>query len=181
MKYLIVCHLSGLVVEYHKKLVREIAENFGVILPIKQKFKPHFTLKYNFEATDIKEVETIIGKFCSTHKKTPVRAGGFNSFRKNAIFIEVKLSAEASRVFLELIDKLKKISWMSWEAYDGPDLKFHATIAADCHKNYTEILDFIKGQEKKFDCWFDNITILKASAVIDGVTTFETHKSFRIN
>ena len=181
MRYLVVCHLNGNVVEYHKKLVREIAENFGVIFPIKQKFEPHFTLKYNFEATDIKEVETVIKKFCSTHKKTHIQAGGFKSFHKNVIFVDIKLSDKAYRAFLDLIDELRKILWMSWEEYDSPDFKFHATIASDCKKNYTEILEFIKGKENFFECWFDNITILKADAVIDGVTTFETYKTFPIN
>jgi len=178
MRYAIACNLNGDVVEYHKKLVSEIAKNFGVISPFKQNFEPHFTLKYGFEAIDTKEVEVIIEKFCASHKKTPVQAGGFKSFRKDVIFVEIKLSDEAHRVFLEFISELRKISWLSWEEHDGENLNFHATIAADCEKNYTEIFNFIKGKEQLFNCWFDNITIWKESGVINGVTTWDIHKTF---
>lgn len=181
MRYVIACNLNGDIVEYHKKLVSEIAQNFGVIFPLKQNFEPHFTLKYGFEATDIKEVESIIEKFCASHKKTPIKAGGFKSFRNDVIFLDIKLSDEAHQVFLEFINEIKKISWLSWKEHDGENLNFHATIAADCEKNYAEILNFIEGKKQLFNCWFDNITIWKENAVIDGVTTWDIHKTFAMH
>lgn len=181
MKYLIVCNLRGDVVEYHKSLVLEIADNFGVQKPLKQKFDPHFTLKYGFYAENLNELESKIEKFCQSVIKTTVLVGGFGNFRKDVIFLNVQLSDEAHNIFFNFIDELQLIKWMTWESVEGKNLHFHATIASHCSEKFAEIIKFINGKDKMFNCYFDNITILKESVVIDGITTWEKYRTYEIN
>lgn len=181
MKYAIVCNLDGDFALYQKGLVREIAEKFDIVFPFKQKIEPHFTLKYSFETDSIKDVEAVIENFCTRHTQSPIKAGGFNSFRKDVIFIEIKLSDEARKVFLEFINELKKISWLDWRDNEGEKLNFHCTIATDCEKRFDEISEYLKGKEKRFDCQFDNITIIQECSIFDDVMTWETHKKFTMN
>ena len=148
MKYFLACNLRGDISTYQKKLVRDIAENFGVILPTKQKLGPHVTLKYSFEAPNIKQLEEMIQNFCASHRKSKMMVGRFNNFRNDVIFLDIELSDEAKKVFLDLIDVLRKLQWMSWGEYDGEILHFHSTIASGCEKNYTEIFPIY--QREKF-------------------------------
>lgn len=178
MQYIINCLLRGPVEKYQHDLVREIYKKFGLNITKEENLATHFTLKYWFETEDIKEIEKIIQIFCKTHKKTPVCVGGFGSFSPKIIFINVKLSDEAKKIFFEFISDLKKVKWMPWDKYDAENLHFHSTIAEECNEKLKDILRFIKNKEKYFDCLFDNITILKLVGKKQNFKKWKIHKTF---
>ncbi|MCB9802930.1 2'-5' RNA ligase family protein [Candidatus Nomurabacteria bacterium] len=180
MRYVIVCNLNGDVVKYHKQLVNEIAKNFNIAKPKKQNLQPHFTLKYGFETNNIKTIEKAIKDFCARNHKASVKINGFGKFRKDVIFCKVILSKKAYAIFTELLNDLKKIPKLTWNKNDGKRLKFHATIAADCEDKYTEIQKYLKGKEKNFTTYFDNITILQQQRIVDGISIWKTFKKFQI-
>lgn len=180
MKYVIHCLLKGDVETYQHKLVNEIYRNFGLKITKEENLSTHFTLKYCFETENIGEIEKIIQIFCKKHKKTPVQVGGIGSFPAKVVFINVKLSGEAKKVFSEFISELRKVKWMSWNEYDAENLHFHSTIAEECNEKFDNVLKFVQGKEKYFDCWFDNITILKLVSGSQNLGKWEIHKSFSI-
>ena len=180
MAYILFCLLNGDAEKYHHRLVDEIADKFNITLPKKEALPSHFTLKYWFDTGNINEIEGVIERFCKTHKKTPIKVGGFGKFPPKTIFIKVKLSDEANQTFLELISELKKIQWMPWDKYDAENLYFHSTIAEECNDKFDSILEFLKGKEEYFDLYFDNITILKLVKGTKYVGKWEIHKTFSL-
>jgi 2'-5' RNA ligase len=182
MKYIIHCLLKGSIITYHTTLVKEISEKFNLNITKEENLAPHFTLKYWFESKDIREVEKVIETFCKKHKRTRINVGGFSGFPYKVVFINIKLTKEAKKTFSEFIKDLKTIKWISWDKYDGENLHFHSTIAEECNEKYTEVLNFLKNKEEYFDCWFDNITILKEiSRKEDNILEWGFHKNFRFN
>ncbi len=181
MTYMICCLLRGEVEEYQHDLVIELADRFGFMMTKKMSFPTHFTLKYLFACDDIKDIERLIERFSSEHKKTPVSVGGFGSFAPRVIFVDVRLSAEAEIVFRKFIEELRKLAWMTWGPYDGEDLCFHSSLAEDCSEKFQEAWEYVQNKEQEFfDCLFDNITILKKIGMVDGFPRWRVHKSFNI-
>lgn len=178
MRYILHCQLRGDVAEYQRSLVLQIAEKFNLRITKEENLATHFTLKYWFEAENIEGIENLIENFCESHKKTPVKVGGFGGFPPYVVFINVELSEEAKKTFFELIVELRKVSWLSWDQYDGENLHFHSTIAEECNEKYEDVLKFVQGKEKHFDCWFDNITILREISREDNILRWETHKTY---
>ena len=178
MKYAILCLLKGDVEKYQHTLVNDIYEKFGLSETKEQDLVTHFTLKYSFQTDNIKEIENIIDTFCKEHNKTSIVVGGFDSFPPKVVFIDIKLSKQAKTVFLDFISELRKVKWLTWDKYDGENLYFHSTIAEECNDKFDNVLRFIKNKEKHFDCWFDNITILKAIDKKGNLDMWKIHKSF---
>lgn len=181
MRYFIHCLLRGDVEKYHKKLVNDVAEKFGLRVTKEESMGTHFTLKYHYEAEDQGEVDEIIGDFCRSHRKTPVMVGGFGGFHQKIVFIDVKLSEEAKKNFLDFIHALREVKWVTWEQHEAEKLHFHATIAEECDEKYGDILDFLRGKEKYFDCWFDNVTIIE-EILREGniVKKWKVHKTYQM-
>ncbi|MGD0728999.1 MAG: 2'-5' RNA ligase family protein [Candidatus Micrarchaeaceae archaeon] len=179
-KCALLCLLKDDVDNYHNKLVNRISREFNLPMTKKQAIPTHFTLKYRFESKNLKQLEKLLEKFCKTHKKTSVKVGGFDSFPPKTIFIDVKPSREAKKVFFELLRELKKIKWMDWDKYDGRNLHFHSTIAEECNDKFKMVLKSLDGKEKHFDCWFDNITIMKMVKPKDNVDMWEVYKTFHM-
>jgi 2'-5' RNA ligase len=178
MKYIIHCLLRGPVEKYHYDLVNNICQNFGLNITKEENLATHFTLKYWFETENIREIEKMAQIFCKTHRKTPVRVGGFGSFQPKVIFINVDLSNDARNIFLEFISELRKVRWMPWDKYDAENMHFHSTIAEECNDKCDEVWKFVQGKEKYFDCWFDNITILKLISGNQNSGKWGIHKTF---
>jgi 2'-5' RNA ligase len=136
-------------------------------------------LKYWFETDKIEVIDQIVENFCKTRKKTRVRVGGFGGFRPKVVFLNADLSEEAKRTFLELISELRKVNWVTWDRYDGENLHFHSTVAEECNERYDTIRKFANGKEKYFDCWFDNVTIVREASRKNGILEWEVHKTQR--
>jgi 2'-5' RNA ligase len=181
MRYMIHCLLKGPVEKYQKDLVEEIANKFGLTLTKEENLATHFTIKYSFETNQIQEIEKILEDFCKNHKRSKIKVEGFNNFHPNTIFIDIKLSDEAKELVSDFNKELKKINWMSWEPYDAENLHPHSTIAERCGKKHEEVWQFLKDKENSFDCWLDNITILKKIGTVNEVEKWEIHKSFVLN
>lgn len=161
MKYIIVSLLTGEVQSYHQKLVEEIAQKFGVDFLAKQKAPTHFTLKDIFETEDIEELDRLISDFAKTHKPARITIEGYNRFEDNVIFMDIRLSAEAERLFRELIALLRKVQWMQWGPHDDAERKFHCSLAYfDIKEKYKDICKFLlKNHSYSFEAYFDNITV----------------------
>jgi 2'-5' RNA ligase len=179
MIYIVNCKLRTGFDEYQKALVNAIYEKFGLEITKEEKLPAHFTLKYWFETENIRKIESVFEKFARTHKKTPVSVGRVNSFPPKVIFIDVRLSDDAKKVFFELINELRKIPWMPWDKYDAENLHFHSTIAEECNEKYGAVMKFIQSKElQQFDCWFDNITIMKNVGGTKYFGKWEVYKTF---
>ena len=175
------CGLSADFEKYQKTLVNEIFEKFGLEMTKKEKLHSHFTLKYLFETKNIEEVEKTLETFVSNHKKTPVGVGGFDSFYPKVIFVKVMPSNEARANFVELIKELRKIPWLAWNQCDGEDMRFHSTIAEECNEKFDGVWEFIQSKEPKhFDCFFDNITILKQASNTKLLGKWKVHNIFKM-
>lgn len=177
MKYLIVCLIKGKAKEFNETLMYDVAKRFNVKGAIERKPPAHITLKYSFEIDKIDELENIIKEFCTSNKRTEYKLNGFGSFDKNTIFIKVEPSNEMVRSYKKLINKLKKVKWMTWKEFDNT-LNFHASIAhSDVNENNFEVIwNYVTKNKPEFNLFFDNITILKMEKGI-----WRVHKEFLID
>ena len=181
MIYIVNCILRNDFNEFQKSLVNEIHDKFGLKITKEENLPAHFTLKYWFETDNILEVEKIFENFTKTHKRTPVKVGGFGSFPPKVVFINAALSDGAKKNFFELVAELKEIKWVPWDKYDSENLHFHSTIAEECNEKFSEVLSFAQSKETKyFDCWFDNITILKKVGGTKYFGKWEIYKTFEM-
>lgn len=170
--------MRGDVARYQRNLVLQIAERFNLRITKEENLAAHFTLKYWFEAENIEVIEKLIENFCKSHRKTPVRVGGFGGFPPKVVFINVELSEDAKKTFSEFIAELRKVPWLTWDNYDAENLHFHSTIAEECGEKYDDVLKFTQGKEKRFNCWFDNITILREIAREKNILRWENHRTY---
>jgi 2'-5' RNA ligase len=178
MRYAIHCLLYGPVVEYHRGLVQAVADRFGLGFTRDQGLPSHFTLKYEFETEDVAPVERLVERFCEAYAKTPVTVGGFGEFPPDVAFLEVHLPPEAREVFGEFVRELRGLPWMPWSPYDGENLRFHATVAERCGPRLREVREFLREREATFPGWFDNITLLVQTGLIDGISRWAIHQGF---
>jgi 2'-5' RNA ligase len=176
LRYALACFLSGPVKQYHNSLVDDIATNFGLTKTKTEGVPAHFTLKYWFETDKIEVIDQAVEKFCKTHKKTPVRVGGFGGFRPKVVFLNVWLSDEARQTFLGLVFELRDVESLTWDQYDGEALHFHSTLAEGCDEKYDVIMKFANSKEEHFDCWFDNVTIVREVSREKGFLEWKVHK-----
>jgi 2'-5' RNA ligase len=180
MRYIIHCLLRGEVEKYQHSLVSKIEERFGLKRTKKENLETHFTLKYSFTTNNLLEVEKVCENFAKTHQKEPVKVNGISGFPKKVIFINVNLSLKAKKNFKDFIKELKNVNWVQWDKYDGDNLHFHSTIAEECNEKYAFVKDYLKDKEKSFDCWFDNITILKLISGTKEEGKWDIHKQFNL-
>lgn len=180
MRYMINCSLRGDIEGYHKKLVDDVAKKFD-LKRVKQIGLPtHISLKYSQEIDDIKEIEKLIERFCKAHKKAKIRVGGFGNFGKDVVFIKAELSKEAQKIVSDFLLELKKIKSIELGPFDGENLSFHITIATNCNDKFDEVMNFLNEKEKKFDCWLDNITILKLVSGTIELGKWKVYKTYEI-
>lgn len=162
MRYVIVCLVKGEALSFHQKLVNDICYNFKIR---KQKLPCHFTLKAPFETEDINTIEKNIEKYTFGKNKKPIKIKGFDHFSDAVIFMDVKLSPEALKIYDELILNLKQISFLEWRKSDGePGYKkhFHCTVATHLNSsNYNDIWNYVLKDNVNFNSYFDNISILQ--------------------
>lgn len=173
MRYVIVCLLKGEVLEFHEKLVSHVCSTFKVQ---RQKLPAHFTMKAPFEADNIEELEKITEGFCNTNPKTPIKLEGFDSFRKDVVFIDIKPSKEAVQTHDKYIEVLNKLDWLEWKENEGKGKRFHCTIVSRrIREKYNEIWDYVNKFNPSFDMYFDNISIL-----IWKNSRWETYKEYKL-
>lgn len=162
MHYLLVYLLSGDAEKFHNKTVREVTFKFDVNHVLNQDIAPHITLKYPFETNNIEELEDFLVNFCNNQVAEKIELDGFNHFDDRVVFMKVKFSKAALKVYESLYKELKKFAWMQWDKFDSVNMKFHSTIASDDINNkFDAIFNFLKEKDYRFELKFDNISILK--------------------
>jgi len=179
-RYILHCLLPPEIVQFHRNLVNEIAEETGLRLTQLQGLSAHFTLKYYFRTSDIQPVESAIEAFCRTAKSAPVRLEGLGNFNENVLFFDVQLSEEAKITFLGLNETLAAFKWMQWDQYDRGNIHFHMTIAEECGDKFESAFRIASARNRSFDVALDNITILRETEVRDGIDYWEIYKKLPI-
>lgn len=179
-RYILHCLLPSEIVQFHRNLVNEIAEETGLRLTQLQGLSAHFTLKYYFRTSDIKPVESAIESLCESVKSAPVRLEGLGNFNKNVLFFDVQLSTAAKATFRALNETLATFKWMQWDQYDRDNIHFHMTIAEECGDKFEKALRVASARKRIFDVEFDNITILRETEVRNGIDYWEIYKKLPI-
>ena len=161
MKLAIIFLLSGPSEKYHKRLVKEVGPKFGEMYLIESPLPSHVTLKSPFTIRNSKKVEEIIERITNNNKKTKIKVGGFGHFRKFVAFMKFNFSKQEKQIQKELIKELKKIG-INPHDHDI-NWKPHATISyANKKETFDNIWTYLgKKNERKFEIFFDNISILK--------------------
>ena len=161
MQYLIVTLIKGKAKTYQQKLLYKIPKLFKAKRAILRKPPAHITLKYFFETKNIKPVEKSIKEFCRSHKKSKYKIKGFNHFKKDVIFMDIIPSKQMTKThqdFLKYFTKNTKIKLTSIDK----TTHYHSSIAHnDIGNEFEGIQSYISKLSPKFDCEFDNITIIK--------------------
>ena len=183
MRYSMPCLLPAPIQAYQRELVDLIAERFGLGFTQRQAIPAHFTLKYHFTTPEIGQpaigqLEALLEDFVRRHRRTPITVGGFGHFLEDVVFVDVALSAAARRAFQALVSTLRALPWMSWDQFDGENLRPHMTIAERCRPRFAEVWEFLEPRERRFTAWFDNITILEKVGETDGMDLWAVHRSF---
>ena len=167
MEYCLFCLHNKEIDKHRADLVNHIYKKFGLKHTKKANNFAHFTLKYKFKANkkQLEELKTIILKFTKTQNKEKIKVGGFDNFRKKVIFVKVSQSPKVKKLISDLHKELRKLKWLTWHNnIEENGIHLHTTITEECNeKLYSEIMKFLKGKEKYFDSYFDNITIMKYS------------------
>jgi len=160
MQYGIVYLIRGRPRTYQQCLTNELSKKFR-ITNLNKHITPHVTLKAPFKTNKIKVIESIILNLCKDSKKYPVKIKGFGNFGKEVIFLDVRFSLKAKRIYKKLLKELKKIKWVSFNQYDGLGT-FHATLAyAKNEDQFSYIMKYIKKRKPSYGLEFDNISLLK--------------------
>jgi len=178
MTYIMPCLLKSPVVEYHRALVDDIADRFGLTLTRQRAIPAHFTLKYHFTTADIQAVETVLEALARNQSRTLIRVGGFGHFDEDVVFVEVSLSDAARRSLEALIAALRTLPWMPWSPFDAERLHPHVTIAEQCRPRFAELWDYLKPFERRFTAWLDNVAILRKTGERDGMDLWTVHRTF---
>lgn len=159
MRYVIVCTIKGSAGEFNNKLREDVFHKFSVR---SSKLPAHFTIKAPFEYDDITELENILENFSKTYSKGAFEINGYNSFRKDVIYMDIKMSDEAKYVHDKLIDELLTLPYLTFKPNEGKNKTFHITIAS---KKVNDKFEMIQNYIQSFPCnfkgFFDNIGIYK--------------------
>ena len=180
-RYIIPCLFrSPQIVDYHRELVDEIADRFGLTFTQRQRIPAHFTLKYHFTTSEIERVEELLEELASGHAPAPLEVGGCGHFGEEVVFVEVRLSDDAKRVLAALFAALRTLAWMPWSAHDAEHLHPHMTVAEFCGPKFSEVWKFVQPREHHFAAQIDNVTILKRIGEEDGIDLWTIHRSFTL-
>lgn len=176
MQYLIVTLIKGEAKTYQQKLLYKIPRLFNAKRAILRKPPAHITLKYFFETKNIKPVEGCIKEFCKSHKKSKYKIKGFGHFRKDVIFMDIIPSKKMENAHKDFMKHLTDNTNIRLTDIDKKP-HYHTSIAHDdIKKEYDDIWEYVSKLKPKFDCEFDNISILK---VEDNL--LKIHKKYCLN
>ncbi|HOW29677.1 MAG TPA: 2'-5' RNA ligase family protein [archaeon] len=169
---------------YRRDLVCAIANEFGLMHTKKANNYAHFTLKYKFKANtkQLEKLKETLSKFSKTHTKQKIKVGGFDNFHKRVVFVKGSQSQKINNIILELHKELKKLKWLTWHKnIEDNGIHLHTTITEECNeKLYPKIMKFLKGKEKYFDSYFDNITIMKYSTAKKPTRRCVIEKTYKL-
>ena len=172
------CLLPSPIADYHREMVRVIAERFDLTFTQRHAIPAHFTLKYHFATQEIEQVEALLDDFVRSQRRSPITVGGFGHFDEDVIFVEVELSPAARRSHEALVSALRTLPWMTWDQFDAENLHPHMTIAERCRPRFTAAWEFLRPRERLFEAYFNNVTILNKVGAADGMDLWAVHRRF---
>ncbi|GAA0122525.1 MAG: 2'-5' RNA ligase family protein [Clostridium argentinense] len=159
MRYVIVCTIKGSAGEFNNNLRKDVFHKFGVK---SSKLPAHFTIKAPFEHDDITELENILENFSKTYSKAPFQIDGYNFFRKDVIYMDVKMSNKAKNIHDKLIDELLTLPYLTFKPNEGKNKVFHITVASKrINGKFEAIKNYVESIPCNFEGSFDNIGIYK--------------------
>lgn len=167
MEYCLFCLHNKEIDKHRQDLVYKIYKQFGLKHTKKANNYAHFTLKYKFKADSkqLDELKKVLLKFSKTHNKEKIKVGRFDNFHKRVVFVKVSQSPKVKKLISDLHKELRKLKWLTWQGnIEENGIHLHTTITEESNeKLYPKILNFLKGKEKYFDSYFDNVSIMKYS------------------
>jgi hypothetical protein len=72
MRYIMPCLLPSPIEDYHREMVRVVAERFGLTFTQRQAIPAHFTVKYHFTTPEIGQVEALLEDFVRKQRRTSI-------------------------------------------------------------------------------------------------------------
>lgn len=154
---MLVCDIEGDALKLHEKITSEVCHKFN---KKRQKLPAHFTIKAPFETDQIDDMINVLEKFSRDRAKAPIKIQGFGKFRRDVVYMDVKVSDEAKQVYDDLIDEISQISWIDFKKNEGKDRVFHCTILSRrIQDKFNEIWEYINQYKCEFDLYFDNLAL----------------------
>ncbi|WP_291580953.1 2'-5' RNA ligase family protein [Clostridium sp. UBA6640] len=173
MRYVIVCTIKGPAGEFNNKLRKDIFHKFGAK---SSKLPAHFTIKAPFDYDDITELENTLENFSKTYSKAPIEIKDYNFFRKDVLYMDVKMSKEAKDTHDKLINELVKLPYLTFKSNEGKNKVFHITVASKkIYDKFESIKNYVESFPCNFQSFFDNIGIYKW---VDN--TWVLHKEYEL-
>lgn len=173
MRYVIVCLIKGEAGEFHSEMVKSVSRSFNVQ---GQKLPAHFTIKAPFEYDDISEIEKITDEFCNNASKSSFMMEGYDHFKNNVVFMDIKPSKETISAVESYISALKVVPNLQWKPNEKGKRRFHCTIVSRMPEDkYTDIWNFVHNHKYSYQVYFDNISIL-----IWSKYRWVTHKEYSL-
>ncbi|WP_180375378.1 2'-5' RNA ligase family protein [Clostridium thermarum] len=86
----------------------------------------------------------------------------YGHFADRVVYMNIKPSKEMIETCRDFLLKLSSISWLSWKHNEKGVPAFHCTIVSKLpNGKFEEIWPFLIKHPFKFQCFFDNITIMR--------------------
>lgn len=145
-----------------QNLKNEIGKKFK-FQPIQYESFPHLTIKYDFETEDVGPIEKIVKNVCSSHKSTGIEIMGIDTFDRRVIFLKAEGISQLEKIYTDLFERLKTITWLTWEPYEGINYRPHFTLAYKQlnGNNFDQVLSFVKKKKIYISINFNNLAITK--------------------
>lgn len=104
-----------------------LSEKYHTIGGLKQ--PPHVTIKWPFEADDIKPFEEYCKDLAARTVPVQIIYDGYGMFDE-AFFLKVKSTPELVALHCQILDELKAFG-VNKRPFEGPDQQFHTTLAME--------------------------------------------------
>jgi 2'-5' RNA ligase len=159
MKYLIAYVLSDEAATAHRKLSRQLSEQFGTADPA-LRIPPHLTLKAPFEVEDITPVCEMLLQFVKSVEVGKFELGGFGHFDRRVIYVHAHADI-ATRGALVSLTSLLEVLHLPMEQFDSQNRTLHATLARTSEDNFLSLWKFLQEEQFFYSVLFDQLVLMR--------------------
>lgn len=136
---------SNLATGLQLEILREYGRNPGLDAP------PHITLKMGFGATDIAPFEKLLDQLASDVTPFEISIKNLDSFDEGILFLDVEFNPALESLRQRILADLSELHGISAESVEGPDFRFHVTLAHGfSEKEFARLLDSHASREILF-------------------------------
>ncbi len=163
VSYLIAFLIMGQEGQHHRMLSSDVSRIFGVA-DVAKRIPPHITLKHMGAVQNpayIQDLEKVLGDFCQSEKQFYISIAGIENFGEDAVVANVVPSEELVAFYHRLYHELVSFSWMPARQFEGANMHFHTTLAADTRGKAANILPYLADRNPHYKLCFDNVALLK--------------------